>query len=408
MSIDVRAIRPDEFRLFLETAETSFGDQLHEEELQRVQKLFEPERCHAAFAGDVMVGTAAAYPFTLTIPGGEVPAAGVTLVGVLPSHRRKGVLTEMMRVQLANIRERREPVAILWASEGNIYHRFGYGLASMYARIDLLRDRAVFRENHDPAGVLQMVSLEEAAKILPNVYERVRVLTPGMYARSDDWWTAHRLADPEHRREGASPLFCAVLDISGRTEGYALYRVRSGDWENAVPNGSLEVSEAIGTSPHATHEIWRFLFGVDLVETIRAWLLPVDHPLLLMLAEPRRLRFSLSDALWLRIMDVEQALAQRSYACDGSVVFEVSDGLCPWNAGRWMLRVSDGTTEVQTTSEPSDLRVDVWDLGSVYLGGFTFTQLINARRVEEVTEGAAGRADALFQSDRAPWCPEIF
>jgi predicted acetyltransferase len=229
-----------------------------------------------------------------------------------------------------------------------------------------------------------------------------------MFARSEAWWRNYRLPDPEHHRHGGGPRYFAVLAIDGVDEAYARYRVKD-DWQDSVTTSTLRVIEAIATSPTATRELWRFLFGVDLVATVEAWALAADDPLFLLVTEPRRLRMRLGDALWLRILDVERALSARSYEGDGSVSLELGDGFLPHNAGAWQLRVSDGQAVVSRLERGAgELRLDVADLASAYLGGFSFTRLARAGRVEELAEGALDRADALFRTPVAPWCPEVF
>jgi predicted acetyltransferase len=391
----------EEMPEFIRLVEAAFGFEPHEEEIERWSRTLEPERLLWFSDGDLKVATAGAFSFRLTIPGGEVPAAGVTMVGVLPSHRRRGILTQMMREQLDDVRSREEPIAILWASEASIYERFGYGLATKAAKITVDRDRAVFRDAAEPEGTTRLVTLERAADILPDVYERIRVRTPGMYARPREWWEAGTLADPEHARRGGGPLFCAVLEIDDEPEAYALYRMK-GNWDEGVPNSTLVIREAIATSPVAVREIWRFLLGVDLVARVESWGVPHDHPLFLMLTEPRRLRMTLGDALWLRLVNLEAALGARSYADSEPVAIEVSDSFCDWNDGVW--RVPDAE---RTDADP-DLRLDAADLGSTYLGGISFAELARAGRVEELREGGLARADALFRTDVTPWCPEVF
>jgi predicted acetyltransferase len=223
-----------------------------------------------------------------------------------------------------------------------------------------------------------------------------------MFARTSTWWQRRRLIDSDWGRGGGGELRCAVLEADGPV-AYALYRMNFG-FDHGVPTGAVAVMEAMGDSPHATRAIWRYLLDMDLVGRVRADLLPADHPLVLLAAEPRRLRFTLRDALWVRLVDVGAALSARTYASTGSVVVEVADAFCPWNAGRW--RLGDGGTK-RTGDEP-DQRCDVTALGSLYLGGFTWAHLAQALRVEESRPGGLARADALFRTDRAPWCPEIF
>ncbi|MFN2390305.1 MAG: GNAT family N-acetyltransferase [Actinomycetota bacterium] len=404
---ELRTIRPEELKLWAQTCEATFGHELHENDLPRWEKVFEIERCLAAFEDDAMVATTGAFTFGMTVPGGQVPVAGVTAVGVLPSHRRRGLLSQMMAMQLHDVHRRGEPLAILWASEGPIYHRFGYGMGSLHGSIDIERDRTSFRDAAPPQGRTRVLDLQSAAKVLPDIYERARVAFPGSLVRSQAWWETTRLSDPEYEREGAGPKFCAVLELEGRGEGYALYRIRN-DWPDGSPRSTLQVLEAVATSDVAMRETWRFLFGIDLIERLQAWFLPVDHPLLVLLAEPRRLHFRLSDALWVRMVDVPAALAARRYAADGSLVVAVTDALCPWNEGRWRLEVSGGSATVTETTDRVDLEVDVRDLGSTYLGGFGFTDLHRGGRLPGAAPDALAAADRMFAAERKPWIMEIF
>ena len=407
MDVDIRPAREDEFELFGRTIAAAFGDELSQELLERIRRVVDLDRNIVAVDGGELVGTAEALRLTLTVPGGQVAAAGVTAVGVLPSHRRRGILTRLMQRQLEDIRGWSEPVAVLWASEASIYHRFGYGLASRNARIDADRARFVFQQPSEPAGRTRLVGHEEALDLLPGIYDRVRAVTPGFYVRSPDWWDALTLADTEHERGGAGPVFRAVLELDEQPEAYALYRVRRGRGLG-VAASTLVVQEAIATSPLSTREIWRFLFGIDLIDRVEARRLAPDHPLFLLAAEPPRLNFSLGDGLWLRLVDVPAALSARAYAGEGSLVFDVADAFCPWNEGRWSLVAARSGASVESVDRAADLRVTAADLGAVYLGGFSFSDLVRAGRVEEVAVGAVAKADTLFRTDRAPWCPEFF
>ena len=374
-----------------------------EDRIRHFARLIEPQRVHAGFDGDEVVSGSAAFAFDLTVPGGQVKAAGVTVVGVLPTHRRRGFLRAMMRSQIDAARARGEAVAVLWATEDTIYGRFGFGMASMAAEIDLPRDHSAPFMRRDVVGQARLVPLAEAEPLVAAIYERVARETPGMFGRSPAWWQDRVLVDQDWRRGGAGHLQCAVLEIGGKPSAYAFYRINQA-FERGSSTGNIFVVEAMGDSPRATDAIWRFLFGIDWLARVKAIFLPVDHPLLLSLAAPRRLNFLLREGLWVRLIEVGAALAARGYATDDAIVIEVADEFCPWNAGRW--RVARGT--VERTTEDADLGCDVRSLSCVYLGGFTFAQLARALRVTELREGGLARADALFRSDRAPWCPELF
>ena len=359
------------------------------------------ERMHAAFDGDRVIGGAGALPFELTVPGGQVRCGGVTVVGVQPTDRRRGVLTKMMRVQLDDIRGRGEPLAALWASEEAIYRRFGYGLASLGCEMALPRGYQSLRLPPDPAASVRLISLDEAREIVPPIYDLVRLRTPGMFARTADWWETRVLHDPPDQREDGAAKNVAVLALDGQPVGYALYRVKS-KWAGGQNVGSVTVVEAMATT--AELELWRFLLGLDWIETYRASHLPPDHPLLHGLTFPRRMQLRLGDQLWLRLVDVGAALSARSYATEDALVLELADEFLPQNAGRW--RIAGGAAE-RTDDEP-DLALEVQELASLYLGGFGASELVRAGLVRELHEGAAARADALFATPRKPWTPEIF
>ncbi len=405
--ITLRSVEPDEIKRFLETVEAAFGESLHEEDAERWGQHLPPERQFWAWDGDVPVGTAGTLALKLRIPGAELPADGITAVGVQPSHRRRGILTQMMRRQLEDAREHEESLAILWASEGSIYGRFGYGMATTAARIDADRDRMRFRPPDEPAGTTRLLTDEQALEVMPAIYDRVQASTPGMLARSKSWWKAARLPDPEHWRRGAGPMFRVVWEDDGRPEAYAMYRIR-GSWEEGVPGSSLEVREVIGSSPLATREIFRFLFGVDLVQRVKVWGLPLDHPIFLSVMEPRRLKLGAGDGLWVRLLDLEESLSARSYASDGAVTFGIRDAFWPENEGTWRLEVEGGQASVTRNGGDAELQLDIADLGSTYLGGFSFATLRRAQRVDELVEGAVERADAMFRTTAQPWCPEVF
>jgi predicted acetyltransferase len=401
---DVRTVADlDEYDQAFLSIGQYFGAEPDEERAEKWSRVLPLERALAATEDGAVVGGAGAFPFTMTVPGGTVRCAGVTIVGVYPTHRRRGALSAMMRKQLDDVRESGEPIAALWASEERIYTRYGYGVASLCGETKLLHAHGSYALPFEPHGHVRIVGRDEAATLLPSVYERWRLQSPGAFARSEAWWETRVLDDPPDRRQGRGPKRFAVVERDREPTAYAIYR-HAPKFEGMVSKSTLVVVEAVGADAGALATIWRYLLDVDWSETIEGYLLPVDHPLFLLLGEPRRLRYLVGDGLWVRLVDVGAALSQRSYAADGSIVFEVEDAFMPHNAGRWKLE--DGAA-ARTDDEP-DIRLDVRDLGSVYLGGFTFAELNRALRIQELRDGAIARADAIFRSDVHPWCPEIF
>ncbi len=401
MTVEVRVCAPEEVGRALEPIWHYFGGRAEPEDVERLSTILPAERVHAAFEDGAVVGGAGAYLFETTVPGGaQVPTAGVMAVGVLPTHRRRGVLTQLMRRQLADAHARGEPLATLYASEGAIYPRFGYGLASLSGDIELPKEHAVLWDD-EPLGQARLVDTEEEVlELLPGIYDRVQGETVGMFTRTQDWWRVRRLARRSGRPGGEQMR--VVIELDGTLEAYALYRLNFAA-EHMISGTTLEISEALGTSPRALAAIWRYLLGIDWVAKISAYWLPLDHPLLLWLREPRRMRYSVAEAVWVRLVDVGAALAARELG-EGAVVLDVRDEFCPWNQARWRVAAES----VDRTTAEADLRLDVNELGSVYLGGFTFDQLHRAERLDELKEGAVARADELFRTERQPWCPELF
>ncbi|HEV2757856.1 MAG TPA: GNAT family N-acetyltransferase [Actinomycetota bacterium] len=407
MDIELRTMSPDEGRKFLEVTEAAFGAGLTDDVWNDLKHVLETDRSIGAFDGARMVGSASAFTLRFTVPGGEVDGAGVTMVGVLPSHRRRGVLRTMMESQLREIKERGEPIAALWASEDAIYGRFGYGAASLQALVDIPRHRASFLDDSPIRGALRMVEGDEAAELFPVVYEAVRKQRPGTFVRSEKWWR-HRILRAAGRDE-SGPFFKALLEHDGVPSAYAVYQVHQ-KWEQGFSRGAVELREVMAATPQGHLDIWKFLFGIDLVESVHStgFFLPSDHPLQLMLAEPRYLRFLLSNGLWVRIVDVAAALEARGYARDGAVTLEVVDPLLQANAGTWAVVVDNRRATVGKVDGPADVRLGIGELGSLYLGQFTFSQLAAAGRLDVGDAAALARADDMWRTAVAPWCPEIF
>jgi len=421
---DQYAIRPitvDEHAAFRRVDEHSFNSgPTPPARWPRTLRQFEADRSLAAFdpalpTGLDLVGTAGVYSFPMAVPGAVLPVAGVTMVGVLPTHRRRGILRSMMRRQLADIAARaEEPIAALWAAETPLYGRYGYGRASSHAFFRFRRGEGALSPSApaDPALTLRLVEPADVAADLAKVYAAVAARQPGFFGRDDDWWE-RVLDDPEEERHGASPLRCLLAADGNGARGYALYRTIP-RWEQGtvLPDSALTIWELVSADPAAGAALWRDLLSRDLVSEITADLRPADDPLLYQLLDSRRARLQLSDNLWVRIIDLPAALTRRGYAGPVDVVLEVTDELLPANAGRWRLRASgadgDGAASCTRTDDPADLALDVREVGAAYLGGTRLGALAAAGLVAEVRPGALGRLSAAMTWDPAPWCPRIF
>jgi predicted acetyltransferase len=418
----IRPVSPEEFDAFHTVDMHAFhGSPLSPEERQLVLSHLEFDRSLAAFDGDAPVGTAGAYTFQLTVPGSAaLPAAGVTWVSVLPSHRRRGVLTSLMRRQLADIRDRGELLAVLWASESVIYSRFGYGRAMWHADLTLHRGEGTLARTAPVDAGLRLRLVDPAAAIpeLAKVYGAVLPSRPGFIARPESWWQ-RTVYDPADRRQGSSPLHCVLAEDDGGPRGYALYSaVSRWDSETSLPGGTLNVREMVAADAAASAALAADLLSRDLTTEFRLRGRPVDDPLLYQLADPRRARPRLKDALWVRIIDVPGALMRRRFASKVNLVLEVHDDLLPSNAGRWRLVTggagSDaaGGFEVSwcgpAPSEHADVVLDVTELGAAYLGGTSLGALAAAGLVTEGRPGAVQELSAALSWHLAPWCPVNF
>jgi predicted acetyltransferase len=399
--IEIRPPAEDELRAAMTAAEIAFGaGVIEDEDWERERQALPASRALAAFDGGKPVALAGAYKFDLTIPGGELPCAGVTWVGVVPTHRRRGILRDLMHHQLEDVHTWGEPIAALWASEAAIYGRFGYGQAA--PSTGAKSDKARFQLREEANGSVRLVDADEALELFPPVYDRVRATRAGMLSRDERWWKEHKLADPERWRRGASKKFYAAVEVDGAVEGYAYYRVKD-EWEDGFAKGDVRVIEALATSTEAEKVLWSFLHGIDLVTRVEAHFFDPGSPLPLLVRDPRALGLRLGDGLWLRLVDLDAALKARSFRPGESIVLEVADELCPRNAGRYRVGDDAGRTE-----DTADLALDTADLASAYLGAFDFHRLVYAGLAQERREGAAEAATLLFRTDLPPYCPEVF
>ncbi|MFH8368922.1 GNAT family N-acetyltransferase [Streptomyces sp. NPDC018031] len=411
MTTELRPLRSEEWDEWYAKLDLAFGGVAEAPEEQALWRdLTGIERSLAAWDGEDIVGCAAAFGFRMTVPGGSlVPTAGVTMVGVQATHRRRGVLTAMMERQLADIRAAGEPVAALTASEPAIYGRFGYGIATQTLSAEIDTSRVVLRVPEGTDRVrLRMAAPADARDACESVYARRVAARPAMLARAPGWERLP-LLDPPSNREGASPLLCVLAERDGEVTGYARYAVRP-VWEPAGPEGVVQLRDLEALDPASYAALWRFLFEIDLTSKLMVRSRPVDDPLLQLVSDVRRCRVGVRDSLHVRLVDLGAALSARTYTAPVDVVLDVEDRFCPWNAGRWRL-VGDpkgASCERAADDEPADLRLDVQELGAVYLGGTRLSALAGAGRVAELRPGALAEASTAFGSDVAPWLPHGF
>lgn len=408
MQYEIRPITPDEFAQFKRASDAPFGWHGTPEDEEASRSVFEFDRSLAAWDNGAIVGTAGAFSFDLTLPGlTTLPVAGVSWVGVLPTHRRQGILRAMMQRQLDDVQARGEAIAVLTASESVIYGRFGYGVATSTVAIEIEKQHASFARQWECPGRVALIDHEEALRVLPAFYDQVRRRQPGALSRSDRRWATY-LRNPQASAEGGARFYVTYSSPSGQLEGAAHYRVKA-NWEHALPENTLAVRELLALTPEANAALWQYCFSADLIRTVQAVNRPPDEPLRWMLADSRRLRASrLVDDLWVRLLDIPAALAARRYATEGRIVLDVTDPFRPQNTGRYLVEGGPDGAQCRPTTENADLVLDVDDLGAAYLGGVGFGALAWAGRIAEQTPGALRRADALFVTEPLPWCATPF
>ena len=410
----VRRIRPEEAPAFRQSVMVPFldpfaGDPEQVEDAERWAAAAEPDRTWVVDDHGHFVGNSAIYSLDVTVPAPPglpcptIPMAGVTAVGVHPTHRRQGFLRQLMTTMHQDARDRGEAIAGLEASESVIYGRFGYGLAADIAEYVIDSGASAFAVPA-PAIELELVDRHRALEVLPAIFDRQRRTRAGEIDRRPAYW-AMLLADRPHHREGLSARFHAVCD-----EGYVLYRAER---EANVFRGErvrIVVEELRGESAEVEAALWRFVLDLDLVGPVVVRRGPVDEPIRWRLADPRQLHTSsVEDRLYIRVLDTAAALGARGYRTEGRLVLDVlppavGEGDVDAGPGRWVLDAGpDGAScRRARAGEEADLRLDLPALGSLFMGGFPASLLAAGGRIEELVPGTLSIADRLFGTTPSP------
>ena len=398
MDMEIRTIHREEVDAHMASTSWAFGSQPVEEMIALFRPHVVPERILAAFDDGEIVGGAAWLPLDVVVPGGTLSMAGVDGVGVLPTHRRRGLLTRLMDRQLTEFHEAGIPLAGLFPSESIIYGRFGYGVASFSEKWSIARQHTSYAKPFEAKGRLRFASKDEVRGVFREIERRAIAARPGAFPRPEVARDI-MLADPGLIRGGASALFHVVYEGDGRVQGFVTYRLK---------DETVLVSTLMAVTDDAHAALWRYCFDIDLRTTTEAHHRPVDDPVPWMLADPARLKREVYEGLWLRLVDVGQALAGRSYSRDGCLVLGVVDSFCPWNEGTFELEASGSEAECRRSMKSPDMVLSAAELAAGYLGTETFSTLAHAGRVEESTPGALDRADAMFAHRPRPWSPFHF
>ncbi|WP_172387296.1 GNAT family N-acetyltransferase [Streptomyces sp. MNP-20] len=363
-----------------------------------------------AYDGETLVGLLAAFRFTMSVPGGELPCPSVTFVSVAPTHRRRGVLSGMVAALFERCGAGGRPLAALWASEDAIYGRFGFGPATYNNTVEVKSERPLALRITPAEGPLRLVDPAAAPALLAEYYDRTRAARAGRIERTEAWWREEWMVTEDEDDDDLSPPRVVVLGDAadpGRVTGYAIYRTKGRD---DAP-GLVRLDELEADTPEAEAALWRYLASIDLTGLIQAWGRPLDDPLLLFAGDRDQVRVTGQyPGLRVRLVDVRAALLARSWAAPADLVLEVRDPQLPANEGRFRLTVTaaDGPAAYEPTDAPADLTLDVRDLGSAYLGGAPLVSFVRAGIVTEHTPGAAAALDAALTTALLPHTVDAF
>lgn len=401
----------DDFDAFMATSYGVFLQDPQQDEIDLMRAFTEYNRMFGFHDGTRWVSTAGAFGKQVVLPGGATTAvAAVTAVTVSPSHRRRGLLTAMMRHQLEDIRDRgTEALAMLYASEASIYGRFGYGMAVPVAELSGNVRELGFRPDVQRSdGSVTHVDAETLLANGPEIHQRAIAQRPGLMERPGPWWD-NWIHDNEVRRKEFGKLrFLLHREADGTASGFAIYRPKVSWTDRGQPDSEIQIQEVVATNHQAYAQLWRYLLDLDLVRTVGYDGAAVDEPLLSLVADRRALACQVRDGVYVRLVDLPRALGLRRYAAPVDVVLDIADEFCPWNTGRWRLRGGPDGAECESTTAPADIAMSVRDLGAVYLGGVGLQTLASAGFVRELTPGAVQRAAVAFGWPIAPGVPDDF
>jgi predicted acetyltransferase len=398
--IEIRTPTEDDLPALTRLDERAFGDPWNDESMALFRPVCDLTRFRIACDGADVVGAAGSYAQELTVPGGhQVRAGGVTWVSVVPTHRRRGLLRRLMVTTHDDIAARGEPLALLTASEGGIYERFGYGVATRCRLIEIDRRRTQVSPRFVPPGPpdgapLRVVDPNDHIDQLVETFDRFRRLRVGEIDRSAAW---ERLRLHEFGKKTTAAL---------HPDGFAVWAVNS-NWNDGHPEFELRLQDLVAVTPEAHAALWNLILSIDLVGPIRSrQSMSLDDPLPFLLDDQRALRTTdLNDMLWVRPGDVRAAFAARTYGTDDSFVVEVTTGD---DRQRWKISGSPDGADVRKVRSKPHLSTDQASLGALFLGGVLPSTLAAGRRLTASSTDALRRADHFFGHDPLAHCSTGF
>ncbi|MGI8550817.1 MAG: GNAT family N-acetyltransferase [Dehalococcoidia bacterium] len=403
MSLEVRAAQPEEMRRFVWGDLVAFGSQPTPANIERELEMpLRPEWTLCAVEDGEIASQMGVLPFRMQWNGHTIDVGGVTAVSTLPTHRRRGYLRKLMTKALSDMRDRGQSVAILWASMAAIYQRYGYGLGFRGQRYRFDPRGLSYVEPIATPGRIRFLPIEQAAETLGEVYTRFAGPRTLMLQREPDWWQW------QFRWPQDAVQLLAVYEEAGRIQGYVSYYLSQTEIDGPGPRQTVHVSQFVWTTPAAHRALIQYVAGYDLARQVEIRRVPVDDPLVFQVQEPRLYGTLLSDGLWVRLVDVEQALSQRGYDDDGRIRLGIEDELCPWNNGVWEVQANAGTGTVRRQNAEPEIRLSPRALAVLSSGCANATSLAAAGLITADDTAALPRADRLFAVSAAPLCLDGF
>ncbi len=403
MTVAIRAITDAEVPAFRSATMATFGDDDDSDPTgaERMRALLPLAQCWAAFDGETVVATAATVDHVVVVPGGgTLPMAGLTSVVVRPTHRRRGLLRQLIGIHLEDARQRGVAISGLWSSDASIYGRFGYGLAAESDHLEIADARTVGLGAPRELDATEWADEPRARAVLPAIYARAIASRPGALMRSEVWWRERRFLEAPYMRAGASLRRHVLARRGDELVGYLAFRQRT-SWTDGVAAGKIEIIELIGVDAQAEATLWRFALQIDLFPNVSWDNAPIDDVLAWTVADGRQVKRRRVDGLWIRVDDIATALTARTYAADGELRFSVE------GAGFALVVEGGRAASCTPSSEKTEITMSRAALGTLYLGGVPASRLARANVIAG-SPAALARADRLFSSTIAPWCPELF
>ena len=405
MAIELRPMKSEELAQLGHLTSYVYAGEHGDGPDNTVTETTRPEWTLCAFDGSRLVSSFSAIPFTMRANGTAVPMGGVSAVGTLPEYRRRGLVRRITTRAFADMRERGQAVAALWASQAAIYQRYGYAMASVLRSYRVDTADIGFHHGDGGSSDVERLDVATAYDLVKRVYIAFIAHRMCYLHRARPLW----LNNAFDQDDAKGPIHVALSrDAAGEPDGYAVYTLRAGQRDHASRGQEIVIRDLAWLSPDAYRSLWSFIRRHDLVGSVRWDNAPSDDPAVEFFMEPRLLHARDHEGFWLRMVDVPTALGGRGWDTEGELSLGLAeDVLAPWNTGTWRLSVADGRAEATPGTGGPDVHLSVKALALLYTGRRSARELAAWGMLEGAPE-ALRRADALFATPHAPHCPDHF